>query len=314
MVKMLVSGCINWDINLFIKRFPSVGEEVSVTTLTRVPGGTAANVSVAAARLLKPGDVAFIGCLGNDTIADAQIDILEKEGIDTSGIKRVEDESGQAYITINEKGQNCIYTYFGANRYLLPGDLVEATRHDLIKSSKVIVIMDPPLPTAAKMAELGKSNNALIIWDPGVYADLGINKLANVLALTDYFILNHIEFNHLLETNMPNEIGAKLANIRKDLKAIVKQGAKGSTLVKDRGQTVTFFPSIKLETGGLRVVNTVGCGDAFIGAFAALKVQGASDEEAVQQANFSGAFKATREETRGSPTRTELMAFVKKFQ
>jgi len=315
LVDLVVAGCINWDINLFLKRFPEVGEEVPVHKITRVPGGTAANVSVSAARLLKRGDVAFIGCLGMDDVGKTQVEILEDEGVDSSGIKFVEgEESGQAYITIDEKGRNNIHTYFGANAQLSPSDLTEPKRLSLIKKAKVIVVMDPPLATAEKMAELGRANNAIVVWDPGVYSELGLEKLAKTLANTDYFILNHIEFKNLLGTNEPRLIGEKLAKIGKGLNAIVKQGALGSTLVKDEGKYTNFFPSIKLDELGMKVVNTVGCGDAFIGSFAASKVQGLSDEEAVKTANYAGAFKATRQETRGSPTKTEFDVFIKRVE
>jgi len=43
------------------------------------------------------------------------------------------------------------------------------------------------------------------------------------------------------------------------------------------------------------------------------KVQGLSDEESIQRANYAGAFKATRQETRGSATKTELEAFIKRL-
>jgi ribokinase len=313
MGNVLVTGAINWDINLFIQRFPSVGEEISIQRIMRVPGGTGANVSVAAARLLKRGNVVFIGGLGTDSMGETQITILQDEGVNASAIKSIErEESGQAYITIDENGYNCIYTYFGANLQLLPEDLTEPQRLDFIQKAKIIVIMDPPLATAEKLAELGRASNATIIWDPGVYWALGLKALTRTLAKTDYFILNHIEFKNLLGTNEPKAIGEKLGEIRSDLTVVMKQGAKGSTLIKERGSYVTMFPSIQLEKMGLKVMNTVGCGDAFIGSFAASMVHGLSDDVTVKRANYAGAFKATRSETRGSPTKTELDAFIKK--
>ena len=315
LANLAVAGCINWDINLFLKRFPEVGEEVQVHKITRVPGGTAANVSVAAARLLKRGDVAFIGCLGKDDVGRIQARILEGEGVDSSGVKFVDGvESGQAYITIDEGGHNCIHTHFGANAQLSPSDLMEPRRLGLIKKAKVIVVMDPPLATAEKMAELAKAYDATVTWDPGVYVELGLEKLAKTLANTDYFILNHLEFRNLLGTDEPRLVGENLATIGEGLNAIIKQGAKGSTLVKGSGKYTKFFPSVKLDELGLKVVNTVGCGDAFIGSFAASKVQGSSDEVAVRKANYAGALKATRQETRGSPTKAELDAFIKRVE
>jgi len=61
-----------------------------------------------------------------------------------------------------------------------------------------------------------------------------------------------------------------------------------------------------LERLGRRVVNTVGCGDAFIGAFAASKVMGLEDVDALRRGCAAGSFKATRKETRDGPTSYEL--------
>lgn len=54
------------------------------------------------------------------------------------------------------------------------------------------------------------------------------------------------------------------------------------------------------------MVDTLRCGDAFIGAFAASKVMGLEDDEALRRGFAVGSFKATRKETRGGPTSYEL--------
>ncbi|MEM2905568.1 MAG: PfkB family carbohydrate kinase [Candidatus Bathyarchaeia archaeon] len=307
MVSVVVSGAINWDINLFLERFPAVGEEVPVRRITRVPGGTAANVAVAAARLLPRGETAFIGALGKDEVGREQVKVLEAEGIRTEGLKLVEGvESGQAYITIDEQGRNCIHTFFGANRELTPEDLIEPARARLIGGAKVIAVTDPPLPVAVRLLELGKTAGAETVWDPGVLAELGLSELAEGLARTDYFILNALEFKRFLGTYEPRRIGEALSRVNRGVKALVKRGGEGSSLVSDAGRQVRSLPAVPLERMGMNVVNTVGCGDAFIGAFAASKAQGYGDLEALRRANAAGAYKATRLETRGSPTLSEL--------
>jgi len=60
-------------------------------------------------------------------------------------------------------------------------------------------------------------------------------------------------------------------------------------------------------------VNTVGCGDAFIGAFASAKVDGFDDIEALRHGNAAGSFKATRKETRGGPTKKELVDLLRRW-
>jgi len=313
MGQLLVIGCINWDINLFLTRFPQVGEEVPVNKITRVPGGTAANVAVAASRLMEEGEVTLIGGLGADEVGRTQLSILEAEGINTSGIQIFSDqESGQAYILIDKNGQNSIHTYFGANRCISPQLIQDPPLKNLIKAAEVIVIMDPPINTALKVAEQGHANDSLVIWDPGVYYELGIDTLSPTLAFTDYFILNQVEYTTLLETQDARCMGHKLAAVSADITGIVKQGAQGCILIKSQGESIRVIPSVNLQDIGMKVVNTVGCGDAFIGAFAAAKVNQCGDEEALIQANYAGAYKATREETRGSPTHTELVNFINK--
>jgi ribokinase len=92
--------------------------------------------------------------------------------------------------------------------------------------------------------------------------------------------------------------------INPDLTAILKSGKEGFTAFKS--EATIRIPGIDLTEWGLRVVNTVGCGDAFLGAFSAAKALKLSDEEALHWANWAGALKATKSETRGSPTRREL--------
>ncbi len=65
MADLICCGAINWDINFFMDRLPRTGEEVPVNEIQRVSGGTAANVSVAAARIMGRGSGAFLGALGN---------------------------------------------------------------------------------------------------------------------------------------------------------------------------------------------------------------------------------------------------------
>ena len=297
MVDLVCCGAINWDINLFMERLPRTGEEVPVGEIQRVSGGTAANVSVAAARLLGPGSVAFIGALGRDWIGEMQLAILEEEGVDHAGVLMVAEESGQAYITIGANGENEIHTHFGANLCLTRQSLRDPVRLGLIESARVAVIMDPPLETAEGLAEMSGESGATVIWDPGVYAELGLEALSPVLGYVDYLILNHLEYENFMGTNDPVEVSDILARENPRLKGIIKQGSEGCVLCGG---------GLARARAGRKVVNTVGCGDAFIGAFAVCKVLGYSDADALRRGCAAGSFKATRKETRGGPTAYEL--------
>ncbi|MCW4048129.1 MAG: PfkB family carbohydrate kinase [Candidatus Bathyarchaeota archaeon] len=315
MVDLICCGAINWDINLFMERLPRVGEEVPVREIQRVSGGTAANVSVAASRILGPRRVAFIGALGEDSIAEQQINILRDEGVDFSGVLIVPaEESGQAYISISAEGANEIHTYFGANLRIEGSHMSDPERLDLIKQAKVCVIMDPPIETAEALAKLCKEHGVTVIWDPGVYAEEGLEALLPTLRNTDYFILNHLEYETLLGTCDPREVITMLDEQVKGIKAIIKRGAEGCTICQDISGTTISMDAVPLDRLGMKVVNTVGCGDAFIGGFASAKVDGLDDVEALQRASAAGSFKATRKETRGGPTADELEVLINRWR
>lgn len=314
MVDLICCGAINWDINLFMAKLPQTGEEVLVSEIQRVSGGTAANVSVAAARILGPGRVAFIGALGDDEIADIQVSILEKEGVEVSGILRIPgEESGQAYITIGADGENEIHTYFGANLGINQDHLDDPDVKKLMEDAKVSVVMDPPMEVAGEFVERSAEYGSKVIWDPGVYADLGLETIGPVLNNVDYFILNHLEYENLLGTSDPVKVGSILGTERRAIKAIIKHGSEGCFLRDNSSETTVHVGAVPLDSLGLSVVNTVGCGDAFIGAFAAAKVIGLDDVESLRRGCAAGSFNATRLETRGGPTAEQLEDMLRKW-
>jgi ribokinase len=311
MIDLICCGAINWDINLFMDRLPKTGEEIPVNLIQRVSGGTAANVSVAAARILGIDRVAFIGALGDDAIAKQQIKTFEEEGVDSRGIVLIpDDESGQAYITIGKSGENEIHTYFGANLKINSEHMLNRVRLSLIENAKVCVVMDPPLEAAKKLAEICMENGVRVIWDPGVYAEMGLEALLPILRNVDYFVLNHIEYENLLGTSDPKKIAKTLSEKVDSIIPIIKHGSEGSILCEDEGGTIIFMEAVPLERLGLKIINTVGCGDAFLGGFASALVEGKNHIDALRQASAAGSYKATRIETRGGPTREQLNKLI----
>ena len=186
LVKITVLGAINWDVNLYVKSFPKIGEEIPVKTLFEVPGGKAANIAVAASRILGADSVSIISCLGRDQIAETQIKTLRDEGVVTSAIKLVKgDTSGRAYILIDETGNNMILTLFGANLKLSPDFLEYPTTKTLLQRTKIIVIVDSPLKTIKKVTSTYNNAEKTIVWDAGVWSALGIKPLKKILQKID---------------------------------------------------------------------------------------------------------------------------------
>ncbi|UCD72996.1 MAG: hypothetical protein JSW01_06030 [Candidatus Bathyarchaeota archaeon] len=311
MCEVIVCGAINLDINLFISRFPDVGEEVQVKRLTRIPGGKGANVAVATSRILSKDEVAIFGGLGDDVIGREQIETLAREGVETSALKTVEGvESGQAYITIDERGQNMIHTLFGANLEFTPADIMEESRRLLIENSKIVIVIDPRPDSLLSLARLGDSLGKTVIFDPGVRSTLGLSGLRNVLTSVDYVVLNSVEIENVTGKKDPIEAFEELKSQGLACNLIAKYGADGCVMVGAESGEVFSIAGIDLHSLGLKVVNTVGAGDAFLGVFAAFKSLGFSDYDCLVKANVAGAFKVTQSVTRGSPMKKELEVFM----
>lgn len=309
MVEATVLGAVNWDINLFVKRFPEIGEEVPVEKITRVPGGKAANVAVAAARILGKGRASVIGCLGRDMIAETQMRILEEEGVLTSGIELLDgEESGQAYIIIDEAGRNVINTYFGANMRLSPDILMAPQIFSLLQKSSTITVIDPPTQTIRKAVSIGRKEGKTVVWDAGVRSVLGVERLKEILENIDYVVINEVELKNLTGESDPSTAWRTLSRINSNIRLVAKLGSLGCMMITPDG--ANRVEAVNLEGLGLKVVNTVGCGDAFLGVFIASKAEGSSDKEALERANLAGALKATKQETRGSPSKDELKKYL----
>jgi len=305
----IVIGAINWDIILFVKSFPGAGEEAVVQQIAEVPGGKGGNTAVAAARLLGQNRAAIFGALGNDTIAAEQIRIFEQEGVIVAGLKHTNDRrSGQAFIAVDQFGENKIYTHFGANATVMPTDLDDPARRELISQATVITIMDPPLETAVKLAEMAKDRSKQVAFDPGVKSEMGLQALQPVLKNTDFLISNESEVRHLTGTEDPARAAEILRRDNPMLRVVTKLGARGSIEFSSRRQVCC--ESLDLQTLGMKVTNTVGCGDAFLGAFSAALSEGLSDFEALKWGSCAAGLKATKPETRGSPKREVLMKYV----
>ncbi|MEA1872697.1 MAG: PfkB family carbohydrate kinase [Chloroflexota bacterium] len=307
MASLVVCGAINWDISCFIERLPVPGEEITIKYITRVSGGTGGNIAVAAARILGAKKVALIGALGRDDIARQQIAALEDEGVITEGIEHIAGvESGQAYILIDQTGQNVIASHLGANARLGLGHLNKTQVKQQLQECRGIVLTDPPVEVAEKLINLARRHDVPVLWDPGILISPNREALQSLAKEAEVLFLNETEVNALLGTDELNTSLQRLKELGLGNHAVLKLGTQGAAMLEPASGTVIEVPALPLKKLGLNVVNTVGCGDVFAGVFAAYYVMGSSLAQSLIMASAAAGLNATRPETRGSPDRATL--------
>jgi len=291
------------------------GEEVTIKHITRVSGGTGGNIAVAAARILGAKKVALIGALGNDDIARQQIAALEDEGVVTEGIDHIAGvESGQAYILVDQTGENVIASHLGANARLGLAHLNKAQVKQQLQECRGIVLTDPHLEVAEELIKLAKRRDVPVLWDPGILIGPNREALQSLAKQAEVLFLNETEASALLGTDELNISLQKLKELGLGNHAVLKLGAQGAAMFELASGTVTQIPALPLKELGLDVVSTVGCGDVFAGVFAAYHVLGSSLAQSLIMASAAAGLNATRPETRGSPDRANLEEVANRSQ
>ena len=110
-MKILNFGSCNVDYVYSMERIVAPGETLSASKMELFPGGKGLNQSVAVAKA--GAHIYHAGVIGND--GDMLFDILEKNGVDTTYIKRVDSKNGHAIIQVDKSGENSIFVHKGTN-------------------------------------------------------------------------------------------------------------------------------------------------------------------------------------------------------
>lgn len=142
-----VIGSLNIDFITRTPRLPEPGETLTANSFSTGFGGKGANQAVACARLApKDVKVSMVGNVGDDIFGRDYFDGLRKEGIDVSGVRKLEGEkTGVANIIVDEgSGENRILFTANAN-YVFSRDPGEDWELVPPKADVVVFQMEIPL-------------------------------------------------------------------------------------------------------------------------------------------------------------------------
>jgi len=312
---LTVLGAINWDTSIFEDRFAKQGEEVPVNRVEEFSGGKGANVAVAAARILGKEKVAFVGALGRDDVSRKQLAELRGEGVVTEGVAKLKGiKSGRAYIVVDGLGKKTIHTHFGANERINVKHLKRPKVLRTIEDPQMIVVMDAPTEVGRRAVELARGRGKTIVYSPAVRTREGLRSLEPILREAHYLVVDQIELRNLYlgEAEEDEEMMRRLTTTHPFLTLVATLGERGCAVTGEG--VMTLVEGVDVASLGKKVVNTTGCGDAFLGVFASYLLLDFPILEAAKRANLAGALKATRYETRGSPTRAELEKEFEKLE
>ena len=311
--RVLVVGSLNADLVVRTARIPGPGETVAGSDLVIVPGGKSSNQAAAVGKL--GGDVAMLGCVGDDGNGAMLVKSLESAGVDVSQVRALEGVStGSAMIAVDDAGENCIIVSPGANGRLSADDVNAATDFfaSADSSSVLTLCLEVSLEAVKAAARNARERGAKVVLNISPYMKVG----ADLLDLVDILLVNNHELADLTGQAEFDPLGDWTSVIKATDAAlgasgprtvVVTLGANGARIIDlDAGTASEQVPSPKVKP-----VDTTGCGDAFLAAFSFRIAAGDDLEQAAAFAVRVGAYAATGEGAQNSyPTAEQLASWT----
>jgi sulfofructose kinase len=293
----LCAGIAVQDIVMRVDNFPPPGSKVSASDFIITGGGCAANAAVAIARL--GGRAAFAGPLGgsDDTVSNRILEDLAKEGIDCRGVARVNGGTASvSLILLNAAGEKAIATRRGGEL----GNALPADAEALVADLDAVLIDNrmPKFVTAVCKAAQARKLSIVIDLDLATRPEdplltLGTHVIASVEALYGTTGLRE-----------PQAGLRKLAHHVSGFLAVT-DGPNGVYWLDDGA--LNHMPAF-----AVKVVDSLGAGDTFHGAFSLALAERCPLAEALRFASAAAAVKCTKFGGGGAaPTRAEVEDFLK---
>lgn len=266
-VDLACLGTCNIDFISQVPLFASSEEEVNVKKLHIMMGGSAFNFTTRISSFgIKTGILARVG---KDYFGKLFLSKLKPLKIDISRLLVMDDNTGMAFIAVNDLAEKSIYSSSGANASfkLEKGDI------EFINNSKMLHLTG----MYWEVADEASKHAEKLSFNPGpVMSSLGINKLRNTLRRTEILFLNQKEVSLLTGMNW-EEGSLSLLDLGIPM-VVVTNGAEGATLFTEEG--AMFSPAKKV-----RAVDTTGAGDNFAAGFIKFYIEGKRHEDCLKHAN-----------------------------
>jgi ribokinase len=294
--QIVVVGSSNTDLVVFCERLPRPGETVLGGEFQMFGGGKGANQAVAAARA--GGAVTFVGACGTDSFGAAARERLVKEQINVDYFQCVEGApSGVALILVDGVTRDNLIAVAKSANERVDSAMVSAARSAFSAADVAISqleIRDDAIEAVARLChELGKR----FILNPAPSRQLS----KQVFQRLHIIVVNEHEARDL---SGEQEIQKCISWLHHQgcKNVVVTLGAEGVMFSEGQGVQLVSAPKVK-------VLDTTGAGDCFVGWLGVSVGEGLPLSEAVTRACQAASLAVTRPGAQeGMPFREEVVS------
>lgn len=304
MKKIIVAGSLNMDLVFSVDRLPEKGETMKGQGFLMNPGGKGANQATCCSKL--GAKVYMIGSVGSDVLGQNMIETLEKSGVVTDFIKKVNNTStGVAGIIVID-GDNRIILEPAANNSV-DFSQIECVLEKITSPGDIFLTQfEIPYQTVLLSIKKAKSLNMITILNPA-----------------PSYIFDEIFYKYI-DVITPNEIEAEMITgfkrtdknfnqkvieffLQKGVKEVILTLGKDGVVYGKEGVFLTF------PVWDVDVVDTTAAGDTFVGTIASELAKDTAVEDAISKATAAAAITVSRHGAQAAiPTESEIFAFMNK--
>lgn len=238
-----VVGHTALDYIVNVENIAGKNESSPVIDYEEYPGGGAANIAVAIAKL--GGKSQLISPVGTDFSSSGYEKLLQEAGVDLSRLYSIEDRKiSKAFIFTDREDNQTTYFYWGASSRFKelepqPADFVHLATADCVYNAKIAQI------------------SGFVSFDPGQdLVTYSKENLKTILAHTDILFANRYEIRRVSEMT-----GMSFSDLRDMIDVIVvTYDAEGSRIY--RGSEEWAIPVVSVKA-----LDPTGAGDAYRAGF-----------------------------------------------
>ena len=295
MGRVLCVGVAVLDNMFAVEAIPAEPTKVFAREFRQIGGGPGSNAAVTVARL--GGKAWFWGRVGDDPIGARLIEELADYGVDASMVRRVPNRrSGVSAVIIDDRGERLIFAFADRDLDPDPGWLP-----DELPAGVDVLLCDVRWPAAAeRVMRRAHERGIRRVLDADLTNDDAVHRL---IGLSTHAVFSAPALRRFSGSS-DIEAGLRAAEAGTAGTVAVTLGANGFAWIEDGAvRRIGSFP--------VPVVDTLGAGDVFHGAFALGLAENLPIAAAGRFAAAAAGLKCTRWGGRaGIPTREELERFM----
>lgn len=292
-MKIINFGSLNIDIFFRVNHIVKPGETISAQSIEKRAGGKGLNQSIA---LVKNFDKVYhAGSVGSDGAFLKEY--LKGEGIDTSFIKESKNPTGNAIIQVDDKGENSIVLYKGAN-FDNDKEYIDQVLSKFDKDD--ILVLQNEINNMEYIIDMGYEKQMKLVLNPSPITKevkkFDLNKI-------DLLLVNETEAKEITNCQDIDQIIEYFRENYPNLKVVITLGCKGSIFVDKENK-------IFQEAYNVEAVDSTGAGDTFTGFFVAEFYKNKDVKDCLKLATKASALSVTKQ---GASISIPNIEEVKKF-